>query len=56
LSATVIAVAPLNGGAPIISVGADTRLALGSAFKLYVLAALGEDVKAGRRRWTDGGL
>ena len=54
LPGTVNAVfAPLNGGAPIISVGADTRLALGSAFKLYVLAALGEDVKAGRRRWTD---
>ncbi|MEE4315708.1 MAG: serine hydrolase, partial [Erythrobacter sp.] len=45
--------APLDGGAPVISLGADQPLALGSAFKLYVLAALAEDVKAGRRRWTD---
>lgn len=45
--------APLEGGAPVISVGADKPLALGSTFKLYVLAALAEDVKAGRRKWTD---
>ena len=41
------------GGTPLISRNADTPLALGSAFKLYVLAALAEDVKAGRRKWTD---
>jgi beta-lactamase class A len=41
------------GGAPAISIGADTPLALGSTFKLYVLAALAEDVKAGRRKWSD---
>lgn len=41
------------GGAPVISRNADTPLALGSAVKLYVLAALAEDVKAGRRKWTD---
>ena len=41
------------GGAPVISIGADTPLALGSTFKLYVLAALAEDVKAGRRKWSD---
>jgi beta-lactamase class A len=45
--------APLDGGAPVIGMGPDTPLALGSAFKLYVLAALAEDVKAGRRKWTD---
>ncbi|TAD71975.1 MAG: serine hydrolase [Sphingomonadales bacterium] len=45
--------APLEGGAPVISIGANTPLALGSAFKLYVLAALSEDVKSGRRKWTD---
>ncbi|WP_158094288.1 serine hydrolase [Erythrobacter donghaensis] len=45
--------APLGGGTPLISRNADTRLALGSTFKLYVLAALAEDVKAGRRKWTD---
>ncbi|WDA40644.1 serine hydrolase [Erythrobacter sp. BLCC-B19] len=44
--------APL-GGTSVISRNADTRLALGSTFKLYVLAALAEDVKAGRRKWTD---
>lgn len=44
---------PLDGDAPVISMGADTRLALGSTFKLYVLAALAEDVKAGRRQWSD---
>lgn len=41
------------GGAPVIAIGADKPLALGSTFKLYVLAALAEDVKAGRRKWTD---
>ncbi|MFO6447288.1 serine hydrolase [Erythrobacter sp. NE805] len=45
--------APLDGGAPLISLNPDTPLALGSAFKLYVLAALAEDVKAGRRKWSD---
>jgi beta-lactamase class A len=44
---------PLDGGSPVISVNADKPLALGSAFKLYVLAALAEDVKAGRRQWSD---
>lgn len=43
----------LDGGEPAISIGADRPLALGSAFKLYVLAALAEDVKAGRRAWSD---
>lgn len=41
------------GGAPLISRNPDTPLALGSAFKLYVLAALAEDVKVGKRKWTD---
>ncbi len=45
--------APLDAGAPLVSINADTPLALGSSFKLYVLAALAEDVKAGRRKWTD---
>jgi beta-lactamase class A len=44
---------PLDGKAPLISRNADRPLALGSAVKLYVLAALAEDVKAGRRKWTD---
>ena len=45
--------APLDGGMPLVSLNADKPLALGSAFKLYVLAALAEDVKAGKRQWTD---
>lgn len=40
-------------GPLLIARNAETPLALGSAFKLYVLAALAEDVKAGRRKWTD---
>lgn len=44
---------PLDGGAPVLAIDADRALALGSAFKLYVLAALAEDVKAGRRKWSD---
>jgi beta-lactamase class A len=44
---------PLGGGAPVIARNAETPLALGSTFKLYVLAALAEDVKAGRRQWSD---
>lgn len=45
--------APVGDGAPVISLNPGTPLALGSAFKLYVLAALAEDVKAGRRKWDD---
>lgn len=45
--------APLGGGKHAIGIGADQPLALGSTFKPYVLVALAEDVKAGRRRWTD---
>lgn len=45
--------APLDGGASVIAMGAEQPLALGSTFKLYILAALAEDVKAGRRKWND---
>lgn len=41
------------GGAPLIGSNADQPLALGSAVKLYILAALAEDVKAGTRKWSD---
>jgi beta-lactamase class A len=44
---------PLDGSEPVIFRDPETPLALGSAFKLYVLAALAEDVKAGRHKWTD---
>lgn len=45
--------APLDGGAPVVAHNPDTPLALGSAFKLYILAALAEEVKAGQRKWSD---
>jgi beta-lactamase class A len=44
---------PLDGVTPAITLNTDSPLALGSTFKLYVLAALAEDVKAGRRQWSD---
>lgn len=44
---------PLDGGEAVISLAPDTRLALGSTFKLYVLAALAEDIRAGKRQWDD---
>jgi hypothetical protein len=34
-------------------IDADARLAIGSTFKLYVLGALAEAVKAGRIKWDD---
>ena len=44
---------PLDGGPPVISMAPDKPLALGSAFKLYVLAALAEDIAEGKRAWSD---
>ncbi|MEE4339980.1 serine hydrolase [Erythrobacter sp.] len=38
---------------PVFAVNADTQLALGSAFKLYVLSALAEAVEAGDLAWDD---
>ncbi len=43
--------APLNGGSPRLSHNAETPLALGSAFKLYVLAALQRSIAEGGHRW-----
>jgi beta-lactamase class A len=45
--------APLEGGTPRLAVNADQEFALGSAFKLYVLAMLARQVEAGARRWDD---
>jgi beta-lactamase class A len=45
--------APLDGGRPRIAVNADQEFALGSAFKLYILATLARQVEAGTRRWDD---
>ncbi|WP_159975591.1 MULTISPECIES: serine hydrolase [unclassified Novosphingobium] len=44
-----------DGGSAKLTHGraADTRLAIGSTFKLYVLAALTRQVQEGKRRWSD---
>jgi len=44
---------PLDGGASVISIAPDKPMALGSTFKLYVLAAIAEEVAAGKRAWSD---
>ncbi len=48
-------VAELANGAPksIAEVNPDRALAIGSAFKLYILAELVRAIGAGTRRWTD---
>ena len=45
--------APLDGANPTLAIAPQTSLALGSTFKLYVLAALAEDIASGRREWND---
>ncbi len=45
--------APLDGDNSTIAIAPQTSLAMGSTFKLYVLAALAEDVARGRRQWSD---
>lgn len=45
--------APLADGAPVLAVNADRPLALGSTFKLYVLAALQREIASGKRSWGD---
>lgn len=49
------AVARLGSGAPAIqsSLGPDQPLAIGSTYKLFILAELSRQVQAGRRRWSD---
>ncbi|WP_172970237.1 serine hydrolase [Erythrobacter sp. THAF29] len=44
---------PLDGNTPTISVNPDEQFAIGSTFKLYVLAALGAEIKEGKRSWDD---
>ena len=38
---------------PIATLGEQGSFAIGSAFKLYILSALGEAVEAGELKWTD---
>ena len=52
---TSVAVARLGDGAPALSasIEPDRPLAIGSAFKLWILAELSRQVAAGQRRWSD---
>lgn len=43
----------LGDDAPIAAARADEQFAIGSAFKLWVLDALAEDIAAGRLRWNE---
>lgn len=42
-----------TGCAPVHSLDDDTTLAIGSAFKLYILGELGRQIAAGERAWDD---
>lgn len=42
-----------EGPASIVADRADEQFAIGSAFKLWVLDALAQDVATGKRRWSD---
>ena len=52
---TSIAVARLGEGAPVMLAGhePDRALAIGSTFKLFILAELSRQIRAGERRWSD---
>lgn len=52
---TSIAVARLGDGAPVMLAGhePDRILAIGSTFKLFILAELSRQIRAGERRWSD---
>jgi hypothetical protein len=49
------AVARLGGAAPVLetSIEPDRALAIGSTYKLFILAELSRQVQAGQRRWSD---
>lgn len=44
---------PLDGTAPRLEIEPNASLAVGSAFKLYVLSALARKVETGEARWED---
>jgi beta-lactamase class A len=52
---TSFAIARLGDGPPelIVSRDPDRAMAIGSTFKLFILAALSRQVQAGERRWSD---
>ncbi|MFU7528687.1 serine hydrolase [Qipengyuania sp. ASV99] len=44
---------PLGGSDPVLARAVDAQMALGSTFKLYVLAALASEIADGKRSWND---
>lgn len=44
---------PVKGNAPVLEMNAEQPFAIGSTFKLYVLAALSEEIRQGKRQWDD---
>ncbi|MEM7700609.1 MAG: serine hydrolase [Pseudomonadota bacterium] len=44
---------PLDGARPVLALNPEMQMPLGSAMKLYVLGALGEEVAEGKRAWDD---
>lgn len=44
---------PIEGGDPVLSQMPNAQMAIGSTFKLYVLATLGREVAEGKRNWSD---
>ncbi|QIQ86117.1 serine hydrolase [Erythrobacter sp.] len=44
---------PVKGNAPVLEMNAEQPFAIGSSFKLYVLAALSEEIRQGKRQWDD---
>ena len=44
---------PLDGNDPLLAINPDKRFAIGSTFKLYVLAALSREIRQGKRSWDD---
>lgn len=44
---------PVKGNAPVLEMNGEQPFAIGSSFKLYVLAALAEEIRQGKRQWDD---
>ena len=53
MSLLVVPLAGDDAARPVISVLADTSLAIGSVFKLWVLCGLTQSIEAGERQWSD---
>ena len=45
--------APIGSSDAVIAIDPDKQIALGSTFKLYILAALAQDIAKGERDWGD---